>query len=271
MNKLLILSLCACALVSCKNDNAAANNPSTPSESASTTTTAGGGNQGSHLAKLKIEDVKVGKGNGFPYSKNPVAEGDRVYVVYTGKLADGTMFDSNDEKGKPPFSFVVGEGSVIPGWDQGLVGMVVGGERKLSIPYSLGYGDAGHPPAIPGKSDLFFDIKLLDVTKKGGEVDVWKRDVKIGDGPAVHKDAKVTLKYSVQDVSGAMVDNNGGKPTPVTMGSGQLKEAVEIGMLGPPAMKVGGIREIHIGQQFAMQGRGFAGPQIVTIELLKVG
>jgi FKBP-type peptidyl-prolyl cis-trans isomerase len=109
---------------------------------------------GDIVNELKIEDVKEGEGDG-------VQEGDTVSVHYKGTLLDGTVFDSSYERGEP-FEFTVGEGSVIQGWEEGLIGMRVGGIRKLTIPPELGYGDreAGD---IPANSTLIFEIELLEI------------------------------------------------------------------------------------------------------------
>jgi FKBP-type peptidyl-prolyl cis-trans isomerase len=108
-------------------------------------------------------DLRVGSGA-------EAANGRRVTVNYTGWLystaaADnkGTQFDSSLTAGRTPFAFVVGGGQVIAGWDRGVVGMRVGGTRRLVIPPDLGYGATGAPPAIPGNSTLIFDIDLLSV------------------------------------------------------------------------------------------------------------
>jgi peptidylprolyl isomerase len=129
---------------------------------------------------LRYQDIKVGTG--------ALAEPGKLYKVqYTGWLAsDGTKFDSSydhrapvlDKDGKPvngpdgkpqlgepqPFTFPQGRGRLIPGWDQGFEGMHIGGTRRLFIPYQLAYGAMGRPPKIPAKSDLIFDIELLEIT-----------------------------------------------------------------------------------------------------------
>ncbi len=114
---------------------------------------------------LSIQDVQVGTGA-------EAKPGDIVQVQYIGKLTDGTIFDqSSAHKDVMPgcpkagmFCFTLGGGQVIPGWDQGLVGMKVGGERTLVIPPSLGYGARQMGP-IPANSTLLFDVKLLGIAK----------------------------------------------------------------------------------------------------------
>ncbi|MDX2039746.1 MAG: FKBP-type peptidyl-prolyl cis-trans isomerase [Acidobacteriota bacterium] len=87
--------------------------------------------------------------------------GKKVTVHYTGKLENGKQFDSS--VGKQPFTFTIGVGQVIKGWDEGVMTMKVGGKRKLVIPSALGYGTMGSPPTIPPNSTLYFDVELLDV------------------------------------------------------------------------------------------------------------
>ncbi len=112
----------------------------------------------SDLPDLVVLDVVVGDG--------PVAEvGDSVVVHYVGRFTDGTQFDSSYDRGEP-FRFVVGAGAVIPGWDQGVPGMRVGGTRRLTIPPHLAYGSAGRPPTIPPNSTLTFDIELIEIVGK---------------------------------------------------------------------------------------------------------
>jgi FKBP-type peptidyl-prolyl cis-trans isomerase len=90
------------------------------------------------------------------------ASGLSVEVHYTGWLTDGTKFDSSVDRGKP-FAFKLGVGQVIKGWDEGVVGMKVGGQRKLYIPAKLGYGSRGAAGVIPPNADLVFHVELLRV------------------------------------------------------------------------------------------------------------
>jgi FKBP-type peptidyl-prolyl cis-trans isomerase len=107
--------------------------------------------------ELKKEDTKVGTGA-------EVKDGNKVKVNYTGTLLEGgTKFDSSLDAGRTPFEFTVGAGEVIKGWDQGLLGMKVGGQRKLTIPPELGYGDQGAGSKIPPKAGLVFVVDLLAI------------------------------------------------------------------------------------------------------------
>lgn len=91
-------------------------------------------------------------------------KGDVLNMHYTGKLEDGTEFDSSLSRDKP-FTFTLGKGQVIKGWDQGLLGMCEGEKRKLVIPADLGYGDRGAPPKIPGGATLIFEVELLSIER----------------------------------------------------------------------------------------------------------
>ncbi len=104
---------------------------------------------------LYYQDLEVGQGD-------EAVAGVTVTVHYEGWLANGTKFDSSRDRGQP-FTFALGAGFVIPGWDEGVAGMRVGGLRKLVIPPNLAYGAAGVPPTIPGNATLVFDIELLEV------------------------------------------------------------------------------------------------------------
>lgn len=105
---------------------------------------------------LSSQDTTVGVGE-------EALVGNRVTVHYTGKFVDGTVFDSSVTRGEP-FQFVLGGGQVIKGWDEGIVGMRVGGKRILSIPPELGYGPNDYGP-IPGGSTLIFEVELLKVER----------------------------------------------------------------------------------------------------------
>ena len=107
--------------------------------------------------ELQIVDDAVGTGA-------EAKTGDNVSVHYTGTLMNGHKFDSSRDKNKP-FDFKIGSNQVIKGWDQGVVGMKVGGKRRLTIPSDLGYGSAGHPPDIPPNAGLKFEVELLDIKK----------------------------------------------------------------------------------------------------------
>jgi len=102
---------------------------------------------------VKIEDRIVGSGR-------PCKKSDRVGMRYIGKLTDGKVFDAN--KSGKPFSFKLGAGEVIKGWDIGIDGMAVGGERRIIIPAHLAYGKKAQP-GIPANSTLVFDVKLLEI------------------------------------------------------------------------------------------------------------
>ncbi|WP_295476891.1 FKBP-type peptidyl-prolyl cis-trans isomerase [Sutterella sp.] len=106
------------------------------------------------LKELIIEDLVPGEGAA-------VKSGDHVSVHYTGSLEDGTVFDSSEGRG--PLDFTCGVGLVIPGWDQGLIGLKKGGKRRLSIPARLAYGEMGYPGVIPPNADLYFDVELVDI------------------------------------------------------------------------------------------------------------
>lgn len=107
------------------------------------------------LPELQITDVHVGDGKA-------AVKGALITAHYTGYLQDGTVFDSSHQRGKP-FQCVIGTGRVIRGWDIGLMGMKVGGKRKLFVPAHLAYGERKMGAHIQPGSDLSFEIELLEV------------------------------------------------------------------------------------------------------------
>jgi FKBP-type peptidyl-prolyl cis-trans isomerase len=119
--------------------------------SSSTTTEPTGG------GSLVIQDLVVGTGA-------TAAAGDTVTVNYVGTLTNGTKFDSSYDRGQT-YTFLLGAGRVIAGWDQGVAGMKVGGKRRLTIPPSLGYGNQA-VGAIPPNSTLVFDVELVSIAGK---------------------------------------------------------------------------------------------------------
>lgn len=92
-------------------------------------------------------------------------KGDILHMHYTGKLEDGSKFDSSLDRNQP-FVFTLGTGQVIKGWDQGLLNMCEEEKRKLVIPADMGYGDRGAPPKIPGGATLIFEVELLKIERK---------------------------------------------------------------------------------------------------------
>jgi FKBP-type peptidyl-prolyl cis-trans isomerase len=156
------LGLVATVAVACGDDGEKAS--PTPSasltSSASGTQTTGGppavsGEPTKTASGLQFIDIKVGDG------ASPQT-GQTVVVHYTGWLADGTKFDSSVDRGQP-FSFIIGAGKVIKGWDEGVATMKVGGKRRLIIPPELGYGATGYPGLIPANAQLIFDVELIEI------------------------------------------------------------------------------------------------------------
>jgi FKBP-type peptidyl-prolyl cis-trans isomerase len=109
-----------------------------------------------YIARMKLEILAAGAG---PSAK----QGDSVTVHYTGRLTDGTKFDSSVDRDEP-FTFVLGTGQVIRGWDEGVARMRVGDQARLTIPPELAYGEAGYPGAIPPNATLIFEVELLSIS-----------------------------------------------------------------------------------------------------------
>lgn len=143
----LALVLTTFNLASCTKCSGNSNAPSS--------STTGSGMSGQDFTELKIETLKPGTGAA-------AASGKKVTVHYTGTLTDGKVFDSSENR-KAPFTFTLGQGQVIPGWDKGVDGMKVGERRRLSIPSNLAYGEKGVGSVIPPNAPLVFEVELLSV------------------------------------------------------------------------------------------------------------
>lgn len=123
---------------------------------------------GSFVLAQSTEKKVITTDSGLKYIEEKVGDGvvakkgDQVAVHYTGKLANGTKFDSSLDRGQP-IVFPLGAGRVIKGWDEGIAGMKVGGKRKLIIPPSLGYGERGAGGVIPPNAELHFDVELVQI------------------------------------------------------------------------------------------------------------
>ncbi len=141
VNLLTILALCMTLLASCGD------------KSDETTI----GNEITTESGLKYVDHVLGTGP-YPRARQTIV------VHYTGRLEDGTKFDSSVDRDQP-LTLQVGVGQVIKGWDEGLLSMRVGGKRTLTIPPQLAYGERGYPGAIPPNATLIFDVELLEIRK----------------------------------------------------------------------------------------------------------
>ncbi|MCC7434191.1 MAG: FKBP-type peptidyl-prolyl cis-trans isomerase [Methanoregulaceae archaeon] len=204
---------------------------------------------------LKVEDMKVGKG--------PAAKaGDVLTMSYRGTLTNGKVFDETGKK--PPFAFKLGEGQVIKGWDQGLVGIKAGGKRKLTIPASLAYGEKG-VGEIPANSTLVFVVEALRIDDPKATPKVEIKDVKVGTGPAAKTGNSVTMHYIGTFINGVEFDKSiGREPFTITLGQGSVIPGFEQGIMG---MKKGGKRKVTIPYQLAYgeRGRPPVIPQMATL------
>jgi FKBP-type peptidyl-prolyl cis-trans isomerase len=234
-------------LAGCNKNNDAAN-PSSSSGGATAST--------EKLDKLKIDDVKVGQG---PGAKN----GDELMMVYTGKLADGSVFDSNDKPDGKAFSLTLGGGQVIKGWDQGLVGMKEGGERKLSIPAVLGYGNNSPSKAIPAGSDLYFDVKLTHLLAQEDRDTIIRKTIKTGTGPALKAGDTAVINYTGKFFTGGPVDSKDDpkKPFSFVVGANKVWPGIDAGVVG---MKKGGEISLQLPFQLGPHGPSLP-PGSVTV------
>ena len=203
--------------------------------------------------ELVITDLTDGEGDG-------AVEGDTVFVHYVGVLSsDGKRFDGNFDG--EPFAVTLGQGAVIPGWEQGLIGMKVGGRRQLDIPADLAYGEAGSGDAIPPDSAISFVVDMLAIVPaidpadepeypslatSGMLTDLIIDDIRMGDGKVAEAGSTVVVHLiAYRGDTGAKLVSTWGDPSPVTLTlvpDGSLPGIVE----GIPGMKAGGQRILNI-------------------------
>jgi len=177
-----------------------------------------------------------------------IEPGQFAVVQYTGRLADGTVFDTSRNRGQP-FIFELGAGQVIRGWDQGVEGMQVGEQRTLVVPPDLGYGDTGFPPRIPGGATLEFDVELVDILP-GLTVET----TEAGEGePAMGGDF-VKVHYTGRLEDGTEFDSSrDGDPLDLPLGAGRVIPGWDLGLEG---LKPGGKRTLTIGPMLGYGPRG---------------
>ncbi|MFO0964369.1 MAG: FKBP-type peptidyl-prolyl cis-trans isomerase [Gemmataceae bacterium] len=193
---------------------------------------------------LKYRDIREGAGE-------PAKKGDSVSVVYTGRLRSGKQFDANDVD--DPFTFELGKKVVIKGWDEGLVGMKIGGTRKLIVPPDLAYGDR-EIPGIPANSELIFEVELLDINGSK-EPKLTIKDIKEGEGRAAKAGDTVEVHYTGKLADGTKFDSSRDrdKPFEFRLGAGKVIKGWDRGVVG---MKVGGKRELVIPPELGYGKRG---------------
>ena len=208
---------------------------------------------------IAVSDYVIGTGA-------DAVKGGEVEVHYTGYLTDGTVFDSSVPR-KRPFTFELGAGRVIKGWDEGVAGMKVGGKRKLIIPSKLGYAER-RAGKIPPNSTLIFTIELLGVTPplpppqpltafegkplatRRLEKNLVVADFKLGDGPEAKANDTVSVHYRGTLKDGTEFDSSLSRPKPLVfvLGTGRVIKGWDIGIAG---MKVGGLRKLTIPGELA--------------------
>lgn len=258
-----VLFLCGCLVIAgCSGSKTEA----PPVGSATTTGTTGSAPTPPKSKDVKITDVVVGKGRG-------AEKGDTIWVQYKGTLADGTEFDANMSPQKDPFSFTLGQSMVIKGWDLGLLGMKVGGERKLHIPSDLAYGANGSGK-IPPNAELDFDIKLLGMVKPGEDRIIDITDIKKGSGAReVKLGDTISIQYVGTLLNGRVFDDSHPRGAfTFTVGKAQTLTCIDKGVQG---MKVGGVRQIVAPPLTAFIGRPsdnvpYNSEVVFKIELLKI-
>lgn len=190
---------------------------------------------------MKIEVLAEGDGPTLP-------EGAVALVHYTGKLADGTKFDSSHDRGEP-FPVIVGKGLVIPGWDQALSKMSVGDRWVVTIPPELAYGERGAGNVIPANATLTFDMEVMGVHDIEVEV------LATGDGAAIEPGATAITHYTGTLLDGTKFDSSRdrGQPFPVPVGAGRVIPGWDAALL---RMRQGDRWKVTIPWQLAYGAQG---------------
>jgi len=240
----------------------------TPSPTAATGIPEGGITTASGLRYI---EVQAGTG--------PMPQrGDLVKVHYTGTLVDGTKFDSSLDRGKP-FSFRIGKGSVIKGWDEGIALMREGGKAKLIIPPDLGYGAAGAGNVIPPNATLIFDVELISVLHSEPEAvpeDAYQitesglkyYDLVVGSGDSPKNGDAVVFNFTGWLMDGTQLGgtDDAGSPQISAIGTGDMFPGLDEGI---STMKVGGKRQLILPPELAFGEQGMP-PDIPPGAVLKI-
>lgn len=242
---------------------------------------------------INAEDILTTE-SGLQYIETVAGSGPRpqpgeiVTVHYTGRLADGTQFDSSHARGEP-ITFALGQGRVIAGWEEGLLLMNEGGEATLIIPPDLAYGAQGWGDAIPPNATLTFDVELVNIAPGSpaaptavdeADYTVTEQGIKFvdlvtGDGPAIRNGQLVIAHYTGWLEDGTKFDSSIDRAEPFTfnLGMGQVIAGMDLGLRG---MNVGSRRQIVIPPELAYGVNGIDGvippnaTLIFELELLEI-
>ncbi len=218
----------------------------------------GAGPEGQQIPGLT--EVKKTIDTPAPEGAMTAEEGDRVFVYYEGTLPDGEIFDGNidNPENRNPYSFVIGQGGVIKGWDEGVLGMKVGEKATLEIPSEKAYGDAGSEPKIAPNTDLRFVVELIDIIKKGEE-DIYDDElITEGTGPVIKKGDLVTVDYEIRLLNGDMMDSSilRKKPLKYVVGEGDVISGMDETLIG---LKGGSHHKFKLPPSLAYGASGRAG------------